>query len=466
MSVRVLTGDCREVLATLPDESVHMVCTSPPYWGLRDYKVEPSVWGGDAACGHDWNETTTPATPRPGSASKKQQTNKGSWSIDERVHAFCRCGAWRGVLGLEPTPELYVQHIVEIFRHVRRVLRKDGTLWLNYGDCYAAQAGTGAQGSRGCRFGRTHTQENLKTRVNGSGLKPKDLVMMPSRIALALQADGWWLRSEIVWAKPNPMPESITDRPTSSHEKMFLLARSARYFYDAEAVRVGWTSGRNDMRAKTIRTGTAYLQNGLPDNSTKPRKTDKQRGHGRRHAGFNDRWDQMPKSEQQAMGANLRNVWHIAMHPYPDAHFATFPPKLVEPCIKAGTSEKGVCGDCGAPWVREVETWLEDVPGGSRRNVQTNIKAAEEPLIYKLPRANTAVKTTGWSPSCKCKADLDGGSPVSATILDPFGGSGTVGLVADRLGRDAILIELNPEYADMARARITDDAPLFAEVGT
>ena len=375
MSVRVLTGDCREVLATLPDESVHMVCTSPPYWGLRDYKVEPSVWGGDAACGHDWNETTTPATPRPGSASKKQQTNKGSWSIDERVHAFCRCGAWRGVLGLEPTPELYVQHIVEIFRHVRRVLRKDGTLWLNYGDCYAAQAGTGAQGSRGCRFGRTHTQENLKTRVNGSGLKPKDLVMMPSRIALALQADGWWLRSEIVWAKPNPMPESITDRPTSSHEKMFLLARSARYFYDAEAV-----------RTPQLPASLNRLKSGWDGNK-------KRDWPGTAQNNF-DRYMGKSQEEIDALsGANLRNVWHIATHPYPDAHFATFPTKLVEPCIKAGCPEGG-------------------------------------------------------------------------TVLDPFGGSGTVGLVADRLGRDAILIELNPEYADMARNRITEDSPLFAEVGT
>lgn len=341
MTVRVLTGDCRAVLATMPDEFVHMVCTSPPYWGLRCYGVD-------------------------------------------------------GQLGQEKTPEEHVAVMVDVFRHVRRVLRKDGTLWLNYGDCYHSGNRGGYDRSRvGVSKnlgGHANDFTGAPNRLPQKGLKDKDLVMMPARIALAFQADGWWLRSEIIWAKPNPMPESITDRPTSSHEKMFLFARSARYFYDAKAVRTpavsetakmpdGWDTGPGAH-------GTVHRLG-----REKGHKTDKQRGHGRRHDGFNDRWDQMPKSEQQAMGANLRNVWHIATHPYPEAHFATFPPALVEPCIKAGCPEGG-------------------------------------------------------------------------TVLDPFGGSGTVGLVADRLGRDAILIELNPEYADMARARITQDAPLFAEVGT
>lgn len=327
MTVEIIHGDCREVMVALPAESVHCVVTSPPYWGLRDYGVD-------------------------------------------------------GQLGMEATPEEYVKTMVDVFRAVRRVLRKDGTVWLNMGDCYAGGAnGRSAADTKAAgNDDRTFRDKPFGTAVGG--LKPKDLVMMPARLALALQADGWWIRSDIIWAKPNPMPESTKDRPTSAHEHVFLMSRSARYFYDAKAVRTNWTSGRDDMRSKGVRTGTAYLQNiKIASNHKKP---DKQRGHSRRHDGFNDRWDQMSRDEQVSMGANLRNVWNIAAQPYPGAHFATFPVKLVEPCIKAGC-------------------------------------------------------------------------PAGGTVLDPFGGSGTVGLVAERLGRDAILIELNAEYAAMARARIRAD---------
>ena len=262
MSVRILVGDCLERLRTLPEESVHCVVTSPPYWGLRDYGVE-------------------------------------------------------GAIGLEPTFGEHINTIVTIFREVRRVLRSDGTLWLNYGDRY-------------------HNGDSL------SGLKPKDLVMMPARVALALQADGWWLRSEIVWHKPNPMPESVRDRPASAHEKIYLLTKSARYFYDAEAVRVACspnTHARRKDRERAPRKGSDTYD---------------------RRAGT---WkEKRTVAEQAEIGANLRNVWTIPTHAYPDAHFATFPPKLVEPCIKAGTSEKGCCPECGAPRVRVVEADLSQVP--------------------------------------------------------------------------------------------------------
>ena len=246
-----------------------------------------------------------------------------------------------GAIGLEPTFGEHINTIVTVFREVRRVLRSDGTLWLNYGDCY-------------------HNGDSL------SGLKPKDLVMMPARVALALQADGWWLRSEIVWHKPNPMPESVRDRPTSAHEKIYLLTKSARYFYDAEAV-----------RTKTDRP-RAYSHRDNPHNQPHAWETSPTYharhpgGHSRRHAGFNDRWDALSKEEQQASGSNLRNVWTIATHPFPGVHFATFPPKLVEPCIKAGTSERGPCPECGMPWVRGMEvhdpdgrlgrSWHDDDP--------------------------------------------------------------------------------------------------------
>ena len=306
----------------------------------------------------------------------------------------------------------HLETIVTVFREVRRVLRKDGTLWLNYGDAYSS--GDRSTHRAGASDNKGHLVQNgLARPKTPSGLKPKDLVMMPARVALALQADGWWLRSEIVWHKPNPMPESVRDRPTSAHEKLFLLTKSARYFYDAEAVRVACSP------------------------NTHARRKDHE-------------------------SANLRNVWTIATHAYPDAHFATFPPKLVEPCIKAGTSEKGCCPECGAPWVREMEvhdpdgrlgrSWHDDDPKERLAIGQRGTPRGEGRPIHR---------TSGWQPLCDCGA----GDPAPCTVLDPFGGSGTVGLVASRLGRDAILIELNPEYAEMAEHRIHEDAPLLADVG-
>lgn len=317
-SVEILVGDVFDRLAGLPDDSVDVVVTSPPYWGLRDYGVD-------------------------------------------------------GQIGLEATPDAYVAVMVAVFREVRRVLRDDGTLWLNLGDSYAGSWGA-------------QSREPAGSMSRTPGLKPKDLIGIPWRVAFGLQADGWYLRSAIVWHKPNPMPESVTDRPTSAYEMVFLLSKSERYFYDAEAIKEDRTS---DEDANGFRGG-AYV-GGEIDNQMMGKRTergnirrDKQRGHSRRHAGFNDRWDAMTKAEQQSMRRNKRNVWTIATRPFADAHFATFPPDLVEPCILAGCSEGGL-------------------------------------------------------------------------VLDPFGGAGTTGLVAQRLGRRAILIELNPDYAALARARIDED---------
>jgi DNA modification methylase len=290
-------GDAVTVLRTLPAESVHCVVTSPPYWGLRDY-----------------------GTP--------------------------------GQLGLEATPEEYVAKMVEVFREVKRVLRKDGTLWLNMGDSYC---NTDKWGGGGSNTGKQTVAGDgevpswaVRRRREPFGLKPKDLVGIPWRLAFALQADGWYLRADIIWSKPNPMPESVTDRPTKAHEYVFLLSKSPRYYYDAEAIREPWTSGRDDMREHGVRTGLAYLQQSeVSSNDTKviPKRADKRRGHGRRHAGFNDRWDEMPKAEQMANGRNKRSVWEIATQPYPEAHFATFPEALVQPCILAGCPEGGTVLD-------------------------------------------------------------------------------------------------------------------------
>lgn len=332
MTVQILNGDCRDVLRTLPDSSVHCCVTSPPYFGLRDYGVT-------------------------------------------------------GQIGLEATPDEYVAEMVAVFSDVRRVLRDDGTLWLNLGDSYAATTkGSSGKGEKQ-RTNKGTMLEDRRWRVP-EGLKPKDLIGIPWRVAFALQADGWWLRQDIIWSKPNPMPESVTDRCTKSHEYIFMFSKSRVYHYDAGAI--AEPSSTQDMRRPFAPGQVDARGNGHDRGGGSPRKTDKQRGHSRRHAGFNDRWDAMERAEQCSGKRNKRSVWNVATKPFSGAHFATFPPDLIEPCILAGC-------------------------------------------------------------------------PAAGTVLDPFGGAGTTGLVADRLGRDAILIELNPEYAAIADRRIRNDAPLLAE---
>jgi DNA modification methylase len=320
VTVRIINADVFAGLAELSDESVHCVVTSPPYWGLRDYGVP-------------------------------------------------------GQLGLEPTLGEHIDRMVAVFGEVRRVLRKDGTLWLNYGDSYCSQGGPEPAQTKWQVHGASDGQNGGKSRRVTDGLKPKDLCGVPWRIAFALQEDGWWLRQDIIWSKPNAMPESVGDRCTKSHEYLFMLAKADRYFYDQDAI----------AEVAVYADDTRHLRT---DNTQIEREKPKQDGHSRRHAGFNSRYfTGNPQSETR----NKRSVWEIATQPFPEAHFATFPPALIEPCIKAGCPEGG-------------------------------------------------------------------------TVLDPFGGSGTTGLVADRFKRNAILIELNPEYAAMAERRVKGDAPLFAEV--
>ncbi len=305
-----------------------------------------------------------------------------------------------------------------MFREVKRVLRDDGTLWLNYGDCYAGST-TGADrppepGHTHEDSGRVKTGQENKHRRPDAGLKPKNLVGMPWRIAFALQADGWYLRSDIIWSKPNAMPESVTDRPTKSHEYVFLLTKSSRYFYDVDAVREAqnWVGGAGN---RNYRAGSE---------------------NGREAEGQSNR--------PNPAGRNRRTVWEIATQPTPEAHFATFPEALVEPCIKAGTSARGCCPSCGAPWLRVVERL--PVTGRNENKTPSSAHAA-----VKCSRAGEShVKTVGWQPGCQCAID----HTVPCSVLDPFGGSGTVAKVARDLGRSSILIEINPEYVQIAKKRL------------
>lgn len=360
MTVRIINADVMEGLAQLADGSVNCVVTSPPYWGLRDYGT--GKWeGGDTTCDH------VSGMARGDTDRDTPGGRGGSFRGGEmKFRDVCgKCGARRvdGQIGLEPTLQEHIAKLVDVFREVRRVLAKDGTLWLNYGDAYCATTkGAGGAGKQHSNAGSVLADRSWHI---PAGLKPKDLMLMPERLAIALCDDGWYIRSRIIWAKPNPMPESVTDRPTKSHEHIWLMSKSPKYFYDAEAIQEEG-SGR------------------IPGN-TNPN------GKGSDNARIANGGSGIFAAQQRVQETrNARDVWTIATSPFPEAHFATFPPELAERCIKAGC-------------------------------------------------------------------------PAGGTVLDPFGGSGTTGLVADRLQRSAILIELNPTYAAMARKRVTNDCPLFTE---
>lgn len=477
---RVLQGHITDVLRTLPEESVQCVVTSPPYWGLRAYKTAPQVWGGDPLHQHAWDHrryyieggggagSSAEAFSQPGQANA-QRIKEARWREDDT----CSCGAWRGELGLEPTPELYVQHLVEVFREVRRVLRKDGTLWLNMGDSYAGSAQgwskdkvyAGAkQATNEGSITRSWIEDYGYSRPPGyissrqpNGLKPKDLVGVPWRVAFALQADGWWLRSDIIWAKPNPMPESVTDRPTKAHEYIFMLTRSERYYYDQEAVREPFT----DATVKRVMQQTFHTQKGGPKDGLNPNRSCRRAlenlrkqfdsshgGGGTSFIGHSGAYKADGTPIGNPSGRNPRTVWTIPTQPFRGAHFATFPERLVEPCIKAGTSERGCCATCHAPLVRVIERSRALQHDSERQTVESGRGATADRSKHAPPRT---IREVGWLPSCSC-----GGEPVPCTVLDPFCGSGTTGVVAVRFQRAFIGIELNSDFVGMANRRIQD----------
>ena len=374
MRPEVLEGDVREVLKTLDDESVQCVGTSPPYWGLRDYGVDDQ-------------------------------------------------------LGLEATPEEFVENMVDVFREVKRVLRNDGTLWLNLGDTYCGTGHKGEHTDPKHKEGRNGQKIALNNKV--AGLKSKDLIGIPWRVALALQADGWYLRSDIIWNKPNPMPEPVKDRPTKSHEYIFLLTKSAKYYYDAEAIKEKgeYPAGTRAAKASDARSSMGFV-------NSRP-----------------------PEYKIYDGTRNKRSVWKITTKPYKEAHFATFPEELPEICIKAGTSKAGCCADCGSPVKRVTErqvgddmSWagrgpkneaLRATGKGDTRGTTMNIGSKED--YYKNQPRNV---TLGWEPTCDCNAER-----VPCVVLDIFAGSGTTLRVASKLGRKGIGIELNPEYIKILKKR-------------
>ncbi|WP_307401401.1 DNA-methyltransferase [Desulfofundulus luciae] len=402
---RFLIGHVLDALRSLPGDSVHCVVTSPPYWGMRDYNLPPVLW------------PEIEYAPMPGLP-------------------FVRVPAWEGQLGLEPTPEMYVGHLVLVFREVRRVLRKSGTLWLNLGDSYAGSWGNYHSFSSSGKH-EQHLKETtrwnrrayevregfLKSTVSG-GLKEKDLVGIPWRVAFALQGDGWWLRSDVVWSKVNGMPESVKDRPTKTHEYVFLLAKSQRYFYDTEAVKEPAVTHLYDKRY-------------LPGTPPRQRTGESWNLHGplKPHSGF--------RVLDTTRGRNRRSVWEITTEPFPGAHYAVFPRRLAELCILAGTSQ-AACPSCGAPWERVVEKEKALSERGRRESGAREYRLADVGLFSGM------AGDTHWHPTCSCPNN-DGSA--RCVVLDPFGGAGTTNLAAMALNRDSIYIDLKREYAEMAIER-------------
>jgi len=440
---------------------------------------------------HEWREHIIAG--KSGGPSGKQDSNAGSRFGDSTCGACGACGAYRGCLGLEPTVQMFVAHLVDIFREVRRILRSDGTCWVNMGDSYNAYNGNrGAGGTVSAPTDASRPRLPAGTGLSDPVLKPKDLMLVPFRLALALQDDGWYVRNDIIWDKSEQcMPESIRDRCTRAHEFIFHLAKSERYFYGMEAVREPCVSGLSDiakMQEQRTRLGGKHLINPDPLN-----KANAATNIGRKR-GVGD-----------PSGRNMRTVWRLGksgtrMDWGEVQHFATYPEELPKRCILAGTSEYGVCADCGAPWERIVG---EPEPTGGRGSGNKERKVADggegerlnthmgSSIPWKPAMRNTLV----WQPTCECHGTIereefdelvpeldDDGEPTGevsevtrsrttyrptiplaehprakAIVLDPFMGSGTTAFVAAQLNRDFCGIEMNPAYADIARKRVESE---------
>ncbi len=486
--VVVHVGHVLDVLRRLPEASVHCIITSPPYYGLREYGLPPQVWGGAPDCAHAWRTKLLPAgNGMTDSFMRGPSLNRASATRRAHASALCaHCGAWRGSLGLEPSPWLYLEHMVQVFRDVRRVLRPDGTLWLNMGDSYASNAaGPRPQSGFPSERDRAHEAICASTAFRNDAIKVKDMLGMPWRLALALQADSWWLRKDVIWAKDNPMPESVADRPTSAHEYLFLLARSERYFYDADAIREPHEWLGNGGRLKTPSgwdTGPGAHQ-GLVGRYPRTKTSRAPHAGGRRQAPEPGEPDAF-----HPRGRNKRSVWTIPTVPFelelcvacgtvyePEAyhrlpalededaprrrcrcgahdawasHFATFPPDLVLPCVLAGTSARGCCPKCGAPWRRLVDR-AYDNPGRRATNGPRSLSRRDETAGFPV-RLELACWTVGWAPACACPSS----EPVPCTVLDPFCGSGTALVVAAKNGRDAIGVDLQRQYVPFIQHRL------------
>jgi DNA modification methylase len=456
---------------------------------LRDYGT--GEWeGGDPDCNHQMMPLFSDKSTIKGKGNHKAKDQ----GIPYKGHKCGKCGATRidKQIGLEQTPQDYIDKMVEVCREIRRVLRHDGTFWLNIGDSYVSSTFLGNnQGSSGALGNsmeyRTALHKKGTTRPLPMGLKQKDMMGIPWRLAMALQADGWYLRQDIIWHKPNPMPESVTDRCTKAHEYIFMLTKSPQYYYDATAIREPLKPSEYQAGLKQamkagydgkIDYADWYFNKRNGKDWANKAATGDARTYGQSRKQNPDLVEQKPSLMHPDGGANKRDVWSITVKPFKDSHFATFPPELPMYCIKAGSSEKGACPKCGAPWER-LQSRIG--PDGTEVVTKASAHTAKKPDGTALmgnnnehsatPLLRTSAggiakkgivqkETVGWAPTCDCGIE----ETVPCVVYDPFGGSGTTAVVANQLGRDAIITELNPEYCKMAEERIHSTDPLFVEI--
>ena len=443
MKHRIICGHVVDVLKTIPDESVDTVITSPPYWGLRDYGEETNtIWGGDLNCEHEWIVgITNHDNLRPSKVSEKTivgSNKKLGFRTGEKVrNAFCaECGAWYGQLGLEPSLDLYIEHLLDIMRELRRVLKKSGVIFWNHGDCYGGSLqGWGAKQPSKTGFSKPAgiDERYIKGKSPNGNIIPKCMALQNYRFIIRCVDElGLILRDVIIWAKKiwvakenktigNAMPSSVRDRCVFTYEPVFMLVKDKKYFFDQDALRVPYTQslnrwGGNELKARgksewDSRTG----QKTYRDRNMRP----------------------------NAMGANRPNIWQIHTERVEFAHFACFPSELVKWCILAGCPQ-WICKRCGNARVRITRTKktkeINDISELRKRH--------KDHLAQPLKRYETIHYTIGWR-DCACNAGWESG-----VVLDPFGGSGTVGIVAEKLGRNSILIDLNKEYCEMAYKRL------------
>ena len=463
MSARILEGDVLLRLKDLASESVDVCITSPPYWGLRDYGIAPVIWGSVNGCGHEWGDIL-PGEARGGSGTPAKNGNGEGYARGEARGCFCvLCGAWSGQLGLEPTFQLYVKHIVGIFSEVKRVLKPTGSLYLNLGDTYSGSHGnTEDYPSSKDAKGKAESMPK-RSLPSKTSVQAKCLIGIPERIMLAMIDDGWILRNKIVWSKPNHMPSSVKDRYANGYETVFFFSKSQRYYFDLDSVREPHKMQENRppgvVRAREWGYDTklsehpeAYLsrpkQDSVIDASGQPKRT---------YSGFNSRYDD---ENPPNGGKNPGDVWSINTRPYPDAHFATFPESLVERPVKASCPAQ-VCSKCGKARERIVKV---DVDASNLKRFEgyrpmwdATYKTEKSQKDSDHVRPISAMfqdtlkkqrRTIGWT-DCGCRAPF-----VPGVVLDPFMGSGTTGLVALKFARSFIGIEIKPEYVELAKRRL------------
>lgn len=448
----ILIGDVREVFKQIPDKSVHTIVTSPPYWQMRYYDSPAVIWDSETECKHLWKNLA-------GKISSDPEAKGFRKDFEYLICTKCNCGY--GELGLEPTPELYISHMLEICDTLWRILRDDGTFWLNMGDCYAGSGQEQGHKPGDWNLNRRSGDSNFQVRTARpvvSGLKRKDLVGMPWMLALALRDAGWYLRRDVIWYKRNAAPESPKDRPITAHEYLFLLTKRPFYFYDNEAIK---EKDHPDGRKKTIR-----------------KKTD-------RYTGKDENLFQDNQHERWTGKRNKRSVWDIPTKGFKGAHFATFPPELIIPCIMAGTSQLGCCPVCGKQWERVViptesyRQYLGQSFLGDRSKIKDRkIGKSQSKISNTAYHLDSDYRTLGWVLKCgcygykplpfsgywdgddfieyknKCGRYLKKPERCPSIVCDPFMGSGTTAEVAIHAGRHYTGAEINPEYTKIQKKRL------------